>query len=98
MPMRSAVPRGAPGNGAQRDRPRVPGTARVRSSPSIRPAAVRERFLCTMPLALLALAVVAFGHGTTEFATMELLPQIADGVGFCVPDAVALASAFAHGV
>ncbi|MFF9485171.1 MFS transporter [Streptomyces sp. NPDC014676] len=51
-----------------------------------------------MPLALLALAVVAFGLGTTEFATMGLLPQIADGVGVSVPDAGNLVSAYALGV
>ncbi|WP_432056263.1 MFS transporter [Streptomyces sp. bgisy022] len=51
-----------------------------------------------MPLALLALAVVAFGLGTTEFATMGLLPQIADGVGVSVPDAGNLVSAYAIGV
>lgn len=31
-----------------------------------------------MPLALLALAVAAFGIGTTEFVMMGLLPQVAD--------------------
>lgn len=51
-----------------------------------------------MPLALLALAVVAFGLGTTEFATMGLLPQIADGVGVSVPGAGNLVSAYALGV
>ncbi|MFK0115201.1 MFS transporter [Streptomyces sp. NPDC090994] len=51
-----------------------------------------------MPLALLALAVVAFGIGTTEFATMGLLPQIADGVGVSVPQAGNLVSAYALGV
>ncbi|MFJ9669003.1 MFS transporter [Streptomyces sp. NPDC101219] len=51
-----------------------------------------------MPLALLALAVVAFGLGTTEFATMGLLPQIADGVGVSVPEAGNLVSAYALGV
>ncbi|MEU3793818.1 MFS transporter [Streptomyces fructofermentans] len=51
-----------------------------------------------MPLALLALAVVAFGIGTTEFATMGLLPQIADGVGVSVPKAGNLVSAYALGV
>lgn len=40
-----------------------------------------------MPLALLALSVVAFGIGTTEFVSMGLLPQIADGVGVSVPQA-----------
>ncbi|WP_030377173.1 MULTISPECIES: MFS transporter [unclassified Streptomyces] len=51
-----------------------------------------------MPLALLALAVVAFGIGTTEFATMGLLPEIADGVGVSVPHAGNLVSAYALGV
>ncbi|MEV5953905.1 MFS transporter [Streptomyces sp. NPDC051987] len=51
-----------------------------------------------MPLALLALAVVTFGIGTTEFATMGLLPQIADGVGVSVPHAGNLVSAYALGV
>ncbi|MFK0158660.1 MFS transporter [Streptomyces sp. NPDC090493] len=51
-----------------------------------------------MPLALLALAVVTFGIGTTEFATMGLLPQIADGLGVSVPHAGNLVSAYALGV
>ncbi|WP_329134586.1 MFS transporter [Streptomyces sp. NBC_01476] len=51
-----------------------------------------------MPLALLALAIVAFGIGTTEFVTMGLLPQIADGVGVSVPHAGNLVSAYALGV
>ncbi|MEU9918486.1 MFS transporter [Streptomyces sp. NPDC051001] len=51
-----------------------------------------------MPLALLALAVVAFGIGTTEFATMGLLPQIADGIGVSVPQAGNIVSAYALGV
>ncbi|MGW1271019.1 MFS transporter [Streptomyces sp. NPDC002491] len=51
-----------------------------------------------MPLALLALALVAFGIGTTEFATMGLLPQIADGIGVSVPQAGNIVSAYALGV
>ncbi|MET9904614.1 MFS transporter [Streptomyces sp. NPDC006446] len=51
-----------------------------------------------MPLALLALAVVAFGIGTTEFATMGLLPQIADGIDVSVPQAGNVVSAYALGV
>ncbi|MFI1507912.1 MFS transporter [Streptomyces sp. NPDC020597] len=51
-----------------------------------------------MPLALLALALVAFGIGTTEFATMGLLPQIADGIGVSVPQAGNVVSAYALGV
>ncbi|MFE7967856.1 MFS transporter [Streptomyces cellulosae] len=51
-----------------------------------------------MPLALFALAVVAFGIGTTEFVSMGLLPQIADGLGVSVPAAGNVVSAYALGV
>ncbi|MEW2167867.1 MFS transporter [Streptomyces sp. NPDC007084] len=51
-----------------------------------------------MPLALLALAAIAFGIGTTEFATMGLLPQIADGIDVSVPHAGNVVSAYALGV
>ena len=47
---------------------------------------------------LLALAVGAFGIGTTEFAPMGLLPVIADGVGVSIPTAGMLISAYAIGV
>jgi len=47
---------------------------------------------------LLALAVGAFGIGTTEFAPMGLLPVIADGVGVSIPTAGLLVSAYALGV
>ncbi|MCW2677330.1 MAG: Inner rane sugar transporter, partial [Modestobacter sp.] len=33
-----------------------------------------------MPRALLALAIGAFGIGTTEFVVMGMLPQIAEGL------------------
>lgn len=49
-------------------------------------------------LPLLALAVGAFGIGTTEFAPMGLLPVIADGVGVSIPTAGMLISAYAIGV
>ena len=48
--------------------------------------------------ALLALAVGAFGIGTTEFAPMGLLPIIADGVQVSIPSAGLLISAYALGV
>ncbi|MBS7699770.1 MULTISPECIES: MFS transporter [unclassified Chelatococcus] len=48
--------------------------------------------------ALLALAVGAFGIGTTEFAPMGLLPVIAEGVGATIPEAGLLVSAYALGV
>ncbi|MDB5600833.1 MAG: transporter [Xanthobacteraceae bacterium] len=47
---------------------------------------------------LLALAVGAFGIGTTEFAPMGLLPVIADGVNVSIPTAGLLVSAYAIGV
>ncbi|MBZ7926169.1 MFS transporter [Ensifer adhaerens] len=47
---------------------------------------------------LLALAIGAFGIGTTEFAPMGLLPVIADGVGVSIPTAGLLVSAYAIGV
>ncbi|MGH3493578.1 MAG: MFS transporter [Sciscionella sp.] len=51
-----------------------------------------------MPFALLALAVGAFGIGTTEFAVMGLLPQLADGVHASIPHAGLLISGYAIGV
>ena len=49
-------------------------------------------------LTLLALAIGAFGIGTTEFSPMGLLPVIADGVGVSIPAAGLLISAYAIGV
>ncbi|WP_435241029.1 MFS transporter [Streptomyces cucumeris] len=51
-----------------------------------------------MPLALLALAVSAFGIGTTEFVMMGLLPNVADDLGTSVPTVGYLVSAYALGV
>ncbi|WP_432116846.1 MFS transporter [Streptomyces sp. bgisy032] len=51
-----------------------------------------------MPLALLALAVGAFGIGTTEFVMMGLLPDVADDLGISIPSAGHLVSAYALGV
>ncbi|MFC8337646.1 MFS transporter [Streptomyces rubiginosohelvolus] len=51
-----------------------------------------------MPLALLALAVSAFGIGTTEFVMMGLLPNVADDLDTSVPTAGYLVSAYAIGV
>ncbi|MFU0947732.1 MFS transporter [Kluyvera ascorbata] len=47
---------------------------------------------------LLALAVGAFGIGTTEFSPMGLLPVIAKGVDVSIPAAGMLISAYAVGV
>ncbi|MFM9367527.1 MFS transporter [Streptomyces sp. Da 82-17] len=51
-----------------------------------------------MPVALLALAVSAFGIGTTEFVMMGLLPNVAADLGTSVPTAGYLVSAYAIGV
>ncbi len=47
---------------------------------------------------LLALAIGAFGIGTTEFSPMGLLPVIARGVDVSIPAAGMLISAYAVGV
>ncbi|NIX77958.1 MFS transporter [Microvirga terricola] len=47
---------------------------------------------------LLALAIGAFGIGTTEFTPMGLLPVIAEGVHVSIPTAGLLISAYAIGV
>jgi DHA1 family inner membrane transport protein len=51
-----------------------------------------------MPLAILALAISAFGIGTTEFVMMGLLPNVANDLGTSVPTAGYLVSAYALGV
>ncbi|SEE16561.1 MFS transporter [Streptomyces sp. TLI_105] len=51
-----------------------------------------------MPLALLALAVGAFGIGTTEFVIMGLLPDIASEYGVTIPTAGLLVTGYALGV
>ncbi|MFF1871620.1 MFS transporter [Kitasatospora herbaricolor] len=51
-----------------------------------------------MPLALVALAITAFAIGTTEFAAMGLLPQVADDLQVSIPQAGWLISAYAIGV
>ena len=52
----------------------------------------------TMPLPLLALAVAAFGIGTTEFVIMGLLPDVARDLAVSIPAAGMLVSAYALGV
>ncbi|MEV7872083.1 MFS transporter [Streptomyces sp. NPDC088124] len=51
-----------------------------------------------MPIALLALAVGAFGIGTTEFVIMGLLPEVATAYGVPIPTAGLLVSGYALGV
>jgi DHA1 family inner membrane transport protein len=49
-------------------------------------------------MAVLALALGGFAIGTTEFVTMGLLPQIADGVSVSIPSGGHFISAYALGV
>ncbi len=49
-------------------------------------------------LAVLALAVGGFAIGTTEFVTMGVLPQLADGVDVSIPVAGRVISSYALGV
>ncbi|CAD6510569.1 Inner membrane transport protein YdhP [Paraburkholderia hiiakae] len=51
-----------------------------------------------MPLPLLALAVAAFGIGTSEFVIMGLLPDVARDLSVSIPAAGMLVSAYALGV
>ncbi|MFD8480859.1 MFS transporter [Kitasatospora sp. NPDC059673] len=51
-----------------------------------------------MPLALLALAIGAFGIGTTEFVIMGLLPEVASDFGVSIPTAGLLVTGYAIGV
>ncbi|MEK8171670.1 hypothetical protein NKH77_26505 [Streptomyces sp. M19] len=51
-----------------------------------------------MPLALLALAIGAFGIGTTEFVIMGLLPEVADDFHVSIPTAGYATTGYALGV
>jgi len=51
-----------------------------------------------MPLALFALAVAAFGIGTTEFVIMGLLPEVATDLNVSIPHAGLLITGYALGV
>ncbi|MFJ6701115.1 MFS transporter [Streptomyces sp. NPDC091272] len=51
-----------------------------------------------MPLALVALALGAFGIGTTEFVIVGLLPEVAGDFGVSIPSAGMLVTGYALGV
>jgi len=51
-----------------------------------------------MPVALLALAIAAFGIGTTEFVMFGLLPQVAQAFRVSIPTAGLLVTGYALGV
>ncbi len=52
----------------------------------------------TIRLAMIALIMGGFAIGVTEFVTMGLLPQVADGIGVSIPTAAHTISAYAIGV
>ncbi len=62
-----------------------PGTGRTTRSAGrcSAPVSLPLEF-CFVPRALLALAIGAFGLGTTEFVVMGMLPEIADGLDVSV--------------
>jgi DHA1 family inner membrane transport protein len=62
------------------------------------PGAVTGEGSRNSALPLLALAIGAFGIGTTEFGPMGMLPRIAAGVEVSIPSAGMLVSAYAMGV
>ncbi|BDZ43181.1 MFS transporter [Paraoerskovia sediminicola] len=70
-------------------------TTQPTSQPSTRPAGQRR---ARLPGALLALAIGGFTIGTTEFATMGLLPEIASDLGASIPAAGHTITAYAVGV
>ena len=65
---------------------------------SLADASTEARPAAHFGLAVLALAVGGFAIGTTEFVTMGVLPQVADGVHVDIPTAGHLISAYALGV
>jgi DHA1 family inner membrane transport protein len=70
----------------------------VTTAPTTAPAATAPAAARHYRFAVLALALGGFAIGTTEFVTMGLLPQIADGVGVSIPTAGHFISAYALGV
>lgn len=57
-----------------------------------------SKFLTPVNLALIALAVSAFGIGTTEFVIMGLLPDVARDLNVSIPSAGLLITGYALGV
>lgn len=70
-------------------------TAPTTDSTDVRPLRLSTAQLTA---AMLALATGGFTIGTTEFVTMGLLPEVAEGVGVSIPTAGHVISAYALGV
>jgi MFS transporter, DHA1 family, inner membrane transport protein len=75
---------------------RSPPLAGGVSAPS--PAAGPTLSTVRVVVAVVALAIGGFAIGTTEFVTMGVLPDIADGVGVDIPSAGHVISVYALGV
>src|SRR3954465_2272359 len=84
------------GVSVEEHRPRAVGSGVGTAAPDTRPPPSSGVQL--LPRALLALAIGAFGIGTTEFVVMGMLPQIADGLDVSVSAVGLLISAYAIGV
>ncbi|CAM2141192.1 Inner membrane transport protein YdhP [Pararobbsia alpina] len=69
-----------------------------RVRPIIRSPAGPPSLFAAMPLALIALAIAAFGVGTSEFVIMGLLPDVAQNLGVSIPSAGMLVTGYALGV
>jgi len=65
----------------------------VTAAPDVPPLSARR-----VAAAVVALALGGFAIGTTEFVTMGVLPEIAEGVGVDIPTAGHVISAYALGV
>jgi DHA1 family inner membrane transport protein len=74
-------------------RPLEHGVTMTATAAETRPTTARH-----FTLAVLALAMGGFAIGTTEFVTMGLLPQIAEGVDVSIPTGGHIISAYAVGV
>ncbi|MBS43293.1 MAG: MFS transporter [Nocardioides sp.] len=83
----------APGSTPSPSR-KAPGLTTVTDARS----AVEPRTEGNLTLAVLALATGGFAIGTTEFVTMGLIREIADGIGMTIPQAGHVVSAYALGV
>jgi DHA1 family inner membrane transport protein len=75
----------------------APGTDQARRAPATARNPVRRRHVPVW-VSLVALAVGGFAIGTTEFASMGVLPEIAGDLGVSIPTAGHAITAYALGV
>jgi DHA1 family inner membrane transport protein len=70
----------------------------VAAAPALSPTLERPLGSRRAALAIIALALGGFAIGTTEFMTMGLLPEIADGIDASIPTTGHIITAYAFGV